>query len=335
MKKLTKAVRVKVEESESVRQKLISLSALDKSRKLLKKDGFIEIPVTEYFNTDEFTLVDQDNPEYYLQEKTVFKDLDFPDNENKLLPRGWQILGDIIIVTLDEKLKDRKSDIGKALLSYYPGCKTVLLDRGISGQLRQPDREIIAGEDNTETIHKENSCLFKLDAMKIMFSQGNLAEKKRMSKLGTDETVVDMFAGIGYFSIPMAVNSKPKKIISIEINPVSFGYLKENIVLNRVVEIIEPLAGDCAKVTPRHIANRVIMGYFDGQDYLGTGINALLPGGILHYHEAVPEAIESRPVDRIFEVSKSLGRQVEITERRRIKKYAPGVWHVVVDARVE
>jgi len=333
MKKL--AVRVKAKESESIRQKLISLSALDKSRKLLKKDGFIEIPVTENFITNEFTLIDQDNPEYYLQEKTVFNDLDIPENEKKLLPRGWQILGEIIIVTLDEKLIDRKAEVGKALLSYYPGCRTVLLDRGISGQMRQPDREIIAGKDTTETVHKENGCLFKLDAMKVMFSQGNLAEKKRMSKLGKDETVVDMFAGIGYFSIPIAVHAKPKKIISIEINPVSFGYLKENIALNRVGEIIEPIAGDCAKVTPQRIANRVIMGYLDGQEYLETGINALLPGGILHYHEAVPEAIESRPADRIIEVSGKIERNVEITGRRRIKKYAPGVWHVVVDARVD
>jgi tRNA wybutosine-synthesizing protein 2 len=335
MKKITKAVLVKAEESESVRQKLISLSALDKSRKLLKKEGFIEIPVTEIFRTNEFTLIDQDKPQYYLEEKTVFNDLDITEIEKKLLPRGWQILGKIIILTLDEKLMDRKAQIGKALLSFYPGCKTVLLDRGISGQMRQPDRQIIAGEDTTETIHKENGCLFKLNAMQVMFSQGNLTEKKRMSKLGKDETVVDMFAGIGYFSIPMAVHAKPKKIISIEINPVSFGYLKENIALNRVGNIIEPISGDCAKVTPRRIANRVIMGYLDSQDYLEAGINALLPGGILHYHEAVPEAIDGRPADRIIEVSRRIGRNVEITGHRRIKKYAPGVWHVVVDARVE
>jgi tRNA wybutosine-synthesizing protein 2 len=333
--KSMKAVCVRVEESESIRQKLISLSALDKSRKLLKKDGFIEIPVTEYFRTKEFTLIDQDHPEYYLKEKTVFNHLDLPDSEKKSLPRGWQILGDIIIVTLDENQMYRKAEVGKALLSYYPGCKTVLLDRGISGQMRQPEREIIAGDETTETIHKENGYLFKLDAMKVMFSQGNLAEKKRMSKLGKDETVVDMFAGIGYFSIPIAVHAKPKKIISIEINPVSFSYLKENIALNRVEDIIEPIEGDCAKVTPRRIANRVIMGYLDGQDYLEAGINALLPGGILHYHEAVPEAIEIRPVDRIIGVSRSLGRNVEIAGRRRIKKYAPGVWHVVVDAKVD
>jgi tRNA wybutosine-synthesizing protein 2 len=329
-----KAVRVEIEESETVRKKLLSGSALDKTRKLVKKMGFIEIPVAENFNSDEFTLVEQDKPEYYLQEKTLQNSLNIPYDEKKLLPRGWQILGDIIIVTLNEKLENRKVEVAKALLSMYPGCKTVLLDRGIGGQMREPIREIIAGKV-TETVYKENGCTFKHDAMRVMFSKGNLAEKKRMSELGKDETVIDMFAGIGYFSIPMAVHSKPDKIIAIEINPVSFGYLRENIALNRVGNIIEPIAGDCAKVTPHGIADRVIMGYLDGQDYLEAGINALLPCGILHYHEAVPEAIESRPVERIMEVSRRLGRSVEITGRRRIKKYAPGVWHVVVDARVD
>ena len=52
-----KAVRVSAGESESVRQKLLSGSALDKTRKLVKKNGFIEIPVTGSFNSDEFTFV--------------------------------------------------------------------------------------------------------------------------------------------------------------------------------------------------------------------------------------------------------------------------------------
>ena len=329
-----KAVRVSFEESESVRKKLLYDLVLDKTRKLVKKNGFIEIPVTESFNKYEFILVEQDKPEYYLQKKTLGSSLNIPENDKKLLPRGWTILGDIIIVTLNEKLEHWKKETGEALLCLYPGCKTVLLDRGISGQMRQPMREIIAG-NGTETIHKERGCLFMLDAMRIMFSQGNLAEKERMSKLGKNETVVDMFAGIGYFSIPMAVHSKPKKIISIEINPVSFCYLKENIKLNKVGDIIEPISGDCSKLTPRSMADRVIMGYLDGQEYLPYGIDALLPGGILHYHEAVPEAVESRPVERIMEASMKKGRHAQIMSVRRIKKYAPGVRHVVVDAIIK
>ncbi|MCX9011936.1 MAG: class I SAM-dependent methyltransferase family protein [Candidatus Methanoperedens sp.] len=329
-----KAVRVGIEEAETVRQKLLSGGVLDKSRKLLRANGFVEIPVVDSFEAGGFVLVEQAHPEFYSHKRTLSDCLDIPDSERKLLPSGWNVLGDIIIVSLRGELENYKKEIGEAFLSLYPGCKTVLLDRGISGKMRQPAREIIAGE-GTETVHKENGCLFKLDAMRLMFSQGNLAEKRRMGKLGKGETVVDMFAGIGYFSIPMAVHSKPRKIFAIEINPVAFGYLKENIELNGVEEIIEPVQGDCALVTPPGIADRVIMGYLDAHEYLEHGIRALLPGGILHYHEAVPEALERRPVERVIEAAGRLGRKAEVTGVRRIKKYSPGVWHVVVDARVD
>ncbi len=328
-----KAVLVTGKEAEAVRQKLLSEDALDKTRKLEKKNGFVEIPVTEYYMTDEFTLVEQEEPEFYTPKNHFVDFLDITESEKKLLPSGWQILGDIIIISLHEALEHRKEEIARALLSLYPRCRTVLLDRGINGKMRLPGREIIAGE-KTETVHKENGCLFKLDAMRIMYSRGNLAEKKRMSRLGKDETIVDMFAGIGYFSIPAAVHSRPKKIFAIEINPVAFGYLKENIKLNRVEDIIEPVPGDCAVVTPRRSADRVIMGYLNAHEYLEQGISALLPHGLLHYHEAVPEAIERRPVGRIIEAAEKLGRKAEIITMRRIKKYSPGVWHVVVDARV-
>lgn len=269
-----------------------------------------------------------------IPKKNLSDILDITGREKELLPAGWRILGDIIIIALRKELENRKAEIGKALLSFYPRCSTVLLDRGITGQVRKPDREIIAGE-RTETVHKENCCLFKLDAMRIMYSQGNLAEKKRMSKLGRGETIVDMFAGIGYFSIPMAVHSKPRKIFAIEINPVAFGYLKENIKLNKVDEIIEPVPGDCAVVTPIGIADRVIMGYLNAHEYLEQGIRALLPGGIIHYHEAVPEAIEHRPVKRVMESAEKQKRTANIIGVRRVKKYSPGVWHVVVDVKVD
>lgn len=328
-----KAVSVSKDEAESVRQNLLKKCALDRTRKLVKNGCFIEIPVMDSFSEEGFDLIEQKIPGFYVPRKTLGDFLDIALPEKEMLPSGWHILGDIIIVTVRKELDKRKKDIGKALLDLYPGCRTVLLDRGIIGQTRLPIREIIAGS-GTETIHIENKCKFKIDAMKLMYSKGNLAERKRMSRSGKGEIVVDMFAGIGYFSIPMAVHSKPMKIIAIEINPESINYLRENIRLNKVENIIEPVAGDCSVVTPVGMADRVIMGYLDGYEYLEHGIRALKPGGILHYHEAVPEAVEKRPIERIFETAGQHGREAEIIGSRRIKKYAPGVWHLVVDARI-
>ncbi|MEM2924618.1 MAG: class I SAM-dependent methyltransferase family protein [Methanocellales archaeon] len=259
--------------------------------------------------------------------------LSLPEEELKLLPKSWQVLGSIVVVKIPRELEHRKKEIGEAFLKLYPRCKTVLNDKGVRGQLREPDIEIIIGS-KTETIHIENKCKFKLDAAKLIFSPGNLTERLRMSKLGRGEVVVDMFAGIGYFSIPMAVHSQPKKIYAIELNPVAFHYLKQNIVLNKVEAIVEPIFGNCLEVTPKNIADRVIMGYVhETHVYLKAAIEALNKKGIIHYHEAVPEVLmKTRPRERIKQAAEALGKKAEFIEQRKIKKYSPGVWHVVVDA---
>jgi len=190
--------------SEVLRKKLLSDGFLDGTRKPVKNGEFIEIPVIDSFEEQEFFIVEQEEPEFYIPKTELGDLLDIPENEREFLPSGWQVLGDIIIVTLNPSIEERKTEIGKALLALYPKCRTVLLDKGIRGIMREPKREVIAGDGETVTLHRENGCVFKIDAMRLMFSKGNLAEKKRMSKLGSGEIVVDMFAGIGYFSIPMA-----------------------------------------------------------------------------------------------------------------------------------
>jgi tRNA wybutosine-synthesizing protein 2 len=339
-----KTIRVPIEKGEEARLEVLIADLLDNTRKIRKlqtwEDIFLEIPVTEAAGerAGNYPVVEQKDPEFLQKTfslKEYLKD-SFSEAELAYVSSGWQILGDIIIVSIPAMLEDKKIRIAEALLSMHPKCKSVVRDFGIEGQFRQPKRELLLGS-GTETIHKEHGCFFKQDVTKVMYSKGNLEERKRMSRLGKGEVVVDMFAGIGYFSIPMAVHSRPRKIISIEINPESFAYLKENIRLNRVEEIITPICGDCSKFTPEGTADRVLMGYVGTTHYyLEPAIKVLKnSGGILHYHETVPENLaKTRPQDRIKKAAESLGKKVEILETRRIKKYSPGVLHVVVDARV-
>ncbi|HTX44540.1 MAG TPA: class I SAM-dependent methyltransferase family protein, partial [Methanocella sp.] len=171
------------------------------------------------------------------------------EEERAVLPRSWQIVGEVALVHIHPLLQTKKTLIGESLLKLYPRCRTVMETKRIAGEYREPVLEKIAG-DGTETIDKENYVLYKLDVAKIMFSKGNFYERRRMGTVGTGENVLDMFAGIGYFSLPMAVHAKPKKILAIELNPVSYGYLCENIRLNHVEDIVEPVPGDCREKSP-------------------------------------------------------------------------------------
>jgi len=312
---------------------------LDKKRKVLTKGGNVEIPVKEFIKESAigYKIIVQEYPEFYRSMPDLVDILkgEMTAEELSLLPCSWYILGDIIIVKIQPELNCFKHKIGAALLDIYPRCKSVLRDFGIEGQFREPVREVIAG-DTSETIHKENGALFKLDAMKIMFSQGNLRERIRMSRLGKGENVVDMFAGIGYFAVPMAVHSQPQSVTAIELNPVAYRYLVENTRLNRVEDIVQPVLGDCIERTPKGEADRVVMGMVQVTDrFLKTGIRALKPGGIIHYHQTVPSwKFPDAAIGDVSKVARALGLSAEILGCTRVKKYSPGVVHAVVDARI-
>lgn len=240
----------------------------------------------------------------------------------------WKKIGDILV--LDKGFGDADFED----LAKRHRVKSIVKISGIHGQKREPEIEMLYGSE-TETVNKENKCLFKLDLAKVMWSKGNNNERIRIAGLvGPGETVIDMFAGIGYFSIPIAKFSQARKVISMEINPNSFHYLKENIKLNKIANI-EPFLGDNRDIVPNFKGDRILMGYVKTtHHFLDTAINSLNKNGILHYHETVPDKLmETRPIERIREAAAD--RDVELLNIQKIKRYAPGVMHVVIDAQLD
>lgn len=268
----------------------------------------------------------------YLQ--TALRGL-LTEEELELLPSGFDRIGHVLILSLHPKLGGRSAEIGRELLRLK-GVRTVALKGQVVGRYRQPQLKVIAGDPVTETLHREHGCAFKLDVARAMFSPGNLYERGRVARLvKPGETVVDLFAGVGQFSIPIARLARPKEVRAIELSPVTYRYLCENIRLNRVGDVVKPLLGDCLKVAPRGIADRVVMGILHvTHKYLPLAMEVLKPrGGVIHYHESVPSRLRfKRPIERILAAARE--REVEIMHQRRVKRYAPGVDHVVIDARI-
>ncbi len=254
------------------------------------------------------------------------------------LPEKWEKIGDVLIIKFNDTLKEYKEKICQRYADILQ-CKTILNDiGGISGEYRKPKVEVLYGSRDTETIHKENGIKYKLDPCKIMFSSGNMDERIRMAGISDEnETVVDLFAGIGYFTLPIAFYSRPKKIYSCEINPDAYRYLCENIVLNHVTKVVEPLLGDNRKNAPKNVADRVIMGYIDHTHrFLSTAINCLKNHkGIIHYHDVFPnELIPQKPLKIINDAAGKYGLKLDQVQHRFIKSYAPGISHIVVDIKI-
>ena len=253
------------------------------------------------------------------------------EGEADLFRGGWERIGDVLIIELPEELESKKLLIGKEMHAMFPKIKTILNRKGITSKFREPEIEIISGKD-TLTVHKENSCLFKIDPTKVMFCAGNLAERARMAAIsGTDETVLDMFSGIGQFTIPMARHSNPRKIFSIEKNPVAFRFLNENVKLNKL-DNVETILGDCREVSPRGVADRVVMGYFVRPErFLRPALAALNGRGVIHYHDLPMRNEVERRADDLISTINSSGYDAQIITARVVKSYSPARVHCVFD----
>lgn len=320
---------------------LREIGAVDRTRRIVEREGAVMIPLLrddfelpgiegETVEAPSFPLIkDQETPFEIISSK-----LDIPAPAKEKLPRRWELIGDVLVLKLDPSLMEYENDVAEAYARVL-GAKTVLEDvGGIGGEFREPKFRPLLGSETT-TVHKENGVLFKLDVMRVMFSSGNIHERMRMARIcKPDETVVDMFAGIGYFSLPIAVHSKPRKVYACEINTAAFSYLEENIHLNRV-HYVEPLLGDCKDIAPEGVADRVIMGYLWGKKYLGKAMRVVGEKGIIHYHEAChKDEMAERPIRILKEGAHEEGRRVASAVVRRIKSYSPNVYHVVVDAEI-
>jgi tRNA wybutosine-synthesizing protein 2 len=247
----------------------------------------------------------------------------------EILPASYQTLGNILLLKLThpQAMKNKKK-IGFAILELFPYIKTVCLQKGINGEFRKPEIEILAGDKNTETLHKELDCKFKLDVSKIMWSKGNHFERQRLLKLvKPNEIIVDMFAGIGYWSVILAKNKNVNRIIAVEKNPESFNFLIENICLNKLLNITA-VQNDCRSFTYDKKADRIIMGYFpDTIKFLPAALKLSKKGTIIHFHELTSD---------IEKLEKEIlkHKDIKVENIREVKEYSPSKKHYVLDLKV-
>lgn len=339
------AAIVAKERADSVIESLRHESIYDSDRRIREHDDeAIEIPITAPPEATAIrSVIEQIEPDYRITGlEDYLRARGWDSAEIAAAPNSWAVVGEIVLVRLPEDCP-RPAEVGEALLDLQ-GADTVLARHGIAGSHREPEITVLAGSGDTETVHTEHGTKYALDLAEVMFSPGNQAERVRMGQVvAPDERVLDMFAGIGYFTLPMARANA--HVTAIERNPTAFRYLLENTTLNNVTDNVTPYRADCRAVTDWHndsdttvdvTADRIIMGYYDAYEYLDAALAVLRPGGMLHMHEATPDALLwDRPITRLETAAATHDRTVTIENKRRVKTHAEGVYHVVLDARID
>ncbi|PKL55630.1 MAG: SAM-dependent methyltransferase [Methanomicrobiales archaeon HGW-Methanomicrobiales-6] len=247
-----------------------------------------------------------------------FADADLPEREI-YRGRGYHLVGDVAVVR-----GDAPTDEELAAIVEHCRPRGVVRVKGFSSEMRIPQVEILYGTAG-EVRHREQGCTFFLDPTRVMFAKGNRDEKARIAALvRPGERIADMFAGIGYFTIPAAMSGA--RVHAMEINPIAFEYLKRNIMANHVADRATPELGDCRDLLAG-VYDRVLMGHFDAPSMLADALAHVREGSVLHVHSIgdVSETIKKEVAGAGFSVA---------VASRRVKKYGPHAWHMVQDVTI-
>lgn len=262
-----------------------------------------------------------------------------------LLFKSYDVVGDIAVIRVPETLKPRSQIVAEAVMQTHKNVRTVLLQTSaVSGDFRLRKLEWVAGERKTTTVHKESGCLFEVDLERCYFSPRLSFERGRVASLvQPGEVVVNMFAGVGCFSIVIAKHSKVERVFSIDVNPFAFEFMLKNIRLNRVQNKVAAVLGDAKKVVREqlsHVADRVLMPLPEkAYAYLDYALMTLKRrGGWVHYYDFVYAGKGENPVEKVSDkvTAKLKGSNVECEGPvgRVVRATGPYWFQVVVDVHV-
>ena len=258
---------------------------------------------------------------------------------------SYDIVGDIAIIRLTKETLQFGEKIAETIMKIHRNVQTVLAQTSpVHGDFRTRKLEHVAGENKTVTLHKESRCLFSVDVEKCYFSPRLSFERMRVAKQVRDgEVIVNMFAGVGCFSIVIAKNSNAEKIYSIDINPAAVEYMKENVRLNRVYGRVIPILGDAKEIILQRLsgkAERVLMPLPEkAYEYLPYAISAFKnQRGVVHYYNFEHAKKGEDPVEKVkLKVIKKL-EELNVGYKflfgRVVRTTGPN-WHqVVLDIKI-
>ncbi len=295
------AWRVPRTEAESVRQELQAGGWLSGDREVRRSDEFVLFPLRAVPDPPPATgtLVEADLDARTSPPRTYRDLLDLPPREAELLPRSFDIVGDIVLVRIPPELRARSEEIGQALLRFVPGARLVARDEGVHGPERRHTLVPLAGEGPFRTRHRENGLELEVDVARAYFSPRLGREHARVARLvAPGETVFDLFCGVGPFALTIAREGRARRIVAVDSNPAAIELLVATAQRARLAAAVTPLVAPVEGFLPSAgVADRVVMNLpHGGIKYIAQVGTVVAAGGVLHYYEVTErDDVPGRP----------------------------------------
>lgn len=334
-----------------MKRALSKASIFDNSRRIASTGQNLLLPIlveppislqAELADIGLFEVLDSDLPKPRPSRPTLRRLLDgeVPLGLISLIPKSFDVLGDLVLLEpVSDSLLPYINSIGNALLKLNKSAHTVLLKTGkVDGIFRVPSYTFVAGVDKRKTTSTEYGVRLNIDVSKVYYSPRLGCERNRVASLvGDGETVVDMFAGVGPFSILIA-RRRMAKVYSIDINPDAVALLRENISMNKLRGEVVPILGNAAAVsnTIAGVADRVIMNLPKSSlDFFDAALRVLKSsGGIVHLYvfsggdpvQGAAKLLEHR--------AKPPGVSCTVERTKVVKEVAPHEYMVALDLKI-
>ncbi|MFA4887434.1 MAG: class I SAM-dependent methyltransferase family protein [Candidatus Nanoarchaeia archaeon] len=287
-----KCIKVKKQEAESVRKKLLDEGNLNKDYAINRDKDFVYLPVLK--KVIGYKIVEKTLPS--LKKETSLKEAlkkELSKKELEQLKTSMDVVGTIAILEIDKELRKHEKKIAQTLLKINKQIKTVVRKEGEhTGLYRIQDYTYLAGEKTFETIHKENGAQFYLDITRTYFSVRLSTDRLRIAQqIKNNELVLVMFSGIGVYPIVFSKHSKAKEIYGIELNPDAHEYGEKNLQLNKTNNVFL-FCGDVREVAT-HLGrqfDRILMPLPHGaEQFLPLLSQISKKGATIHYYTIAQE----------------------------------------------